>query len=821
MSTTSPSKCCPKCGGPIPAEAPEGLCPKCLYLQASTPTEAGKGQSAKSAPPTQEELAAAFPQLEILELIGQGGMGFVFKARQPKIDRFVALKILPASLAADPAFAERFTREGRVLARLNHPNIVAIHDFGEAGGFFYLLMEFVDGVNLRQAMKVGRFTAAQALSVVPKVCEALQFAHNEGILHRDIKPENILLDTKGRVKIADFGIAKLLGEPAADASLTASGAVLGTPHYMAPEQLEKSGEVDQRADIYSLGVVFYEMLTGELPLGRFQPPSERVQVDVRLDEVVLHALEKEPSRRYQQASQVKTAVETISGNPAGAIAPMGVPPLAATPAPAPQPDRFWRWFAVVVLALIVIPVAISVLGMLAAIAIPNFVKARHRAQQRQMVPALQTHTNLAFGPVIERTINRASTQTNFLISFKTGELRAPSPASAISGLAILPWAQQEGLDAAVGFHDNNNVLTGFDMAAVPAPNGCWDELTPAEAAARLEVQPPASFVVMLFASGSPPETCVFKTREGGIGIVQLTRVVTDPPGLQIRYKFVDKVPATSQAQSNATATGWSPALLPGEKPDYGKILDDAKKLTETGHYEEALQRYIWHHNHAMESGDSWQSIVALTDWEELSRRYPKAKQALIEIRDAKTREIAEGRGYVEIFKDVQAINHALQDDDATYELFKLIRDKDPRLADQCCNYVYDLLVAKGEYQWCFSHLGDPQARFDSIRQSFEAERAKYTGTDNPPPPTPRSPTNGVAARPPAPAPRPDTTAWLKKSAEGRFVGGTAQLIEILVGAGHAAEAEKIRDQAVAVLDDARLKSAVSDAEKRVTKNPHQ
>src|SRR5881397_2079952 len=222
MSIPSQAKLCPKCGGPIPVEAPQGLCPKCLLLQASIPTEAGKGAASKSDPPTHAELAAAFPQLEILELIGQGGMGFVFKARQPKIERLVALKILPELLAVDAAFAERFTREGRVLARLNHPNIVTVHDFGQANGFFYLLMEFVDGVNLRQAMKVGRFTPAQALAVVPKICEALQFAHDEGILHRDIKPENILLDSKGRVKIADFGIAKLLaaGEQALTLALS-------------------------------------------------------------------------------------------------------------------------------------------------------------------------------------------------------------------------------------------------------------------------------------------------------------------------------------------------------------------------------------------------------------------------------------------------------------------------------------------------------------------------------------------------------------------------------------------------------------------------
>src|SRR5438445_9025767 len=193
-------------------------------------------------------------------------MGFVFKARQSKIERLVALKILPRSLAADPAFAERFTREGRVLARLNHPNIVTVHDFGQANGFFYLLMEYVDGVNLRQAMRAGRFTPEQALAVVPKICDALQFAHNEGILHRDIKPENILLDAKGRVKIADFGIAKIIGTESVLSPQRAEAAqehkftgVIGTPQYMAPEQLENPRKVDQRADIYSLGVVFYEM----------------------------------------------------------------------------------------------------------------------------------------------------------------------------------------------------------------------------------------------------------------------------------------------------------------------------------------------------------------------------------------------------------------------------------------------------------------------------------------------------------------------------------------------------------------------------------
>ncbi len=171
---------------------------------------------------------------------------------------------------------------------------------------------------MRHVIQAGELSAAEALAIVPQVCEALQFAHEEGIVHRDIKPENILIDKKGRVKIADFGLAKLLDRPANLYTLTGAGQRMGTPHYMAPEQIEHPGQVDHRADIYSLGVVFYEMLTGELPLGRFAPPSQKVQVDVRLDKVVLHSLEKEPERRYQHVSQVKDDVETIcSDSPDG------------------------------------------------------------------------------------------------------------------------------------------------------------------------------------------------------------------------------------------------------------------------------------------------------------------------------------------------------------------------------------------------------------------------------------------------------------------------------------------------------------------------
>ncbi|HRZ93678.1 MAG TPA: serine/threonine-protein kinase, partial [Candidatus Paceibacterota bacterium] len=148
-------------------------------------------------------MAKLFPQLEIVELLGQGGMGAVYKARQPGLDRWVALKILPPRAAGQAGFAQRFNREARALARLNHANIVAVYEFGQAGGMPYFVMEYVEGVTLRRLVEERRLPPRDALRIVPQICEALQFAHEEGVVHRDIKPENILLDKKGRVKIAD------------------------------------------------------------------------------------------------------------------------------------------------------------------------------------------------------------------------------------------------------------------------------------------------------------------------------------------------------------------------------------------------------------------------------------------------------------------------------------------------------------------------------------------------------------------------------------------------------------------------------------------
>jgi len=307
MPTTAQSSPCPACGAPRRADEP---CPRCL-LQLGLTRAAGGTAKARPAPPTPEEIARHFPGLELEALIGQGGMGVVYRARQTKLDRTVALKLLAPELSGDPAFAERFLREARAMARLEHPNIVAVHDFGETDGLCWILMEHVEGVNLRQALAAGEVTPARALAIVPRLCAALQAAHELGVVHRDIKPENVLLGTDGSVKIADFGLAKLSGPGGPEAALTQTDAAMGTLHYMAPEQLVGAREVDHRADIYSLGVVFYEMLTGELPLGRFEPPSQRASVADGVDEIVMRTLERAPEKRYQAAAEVKTDVEGL------------------------------------------------------------------------------------------------------------------------------------------------------------------------------------------------------------------------------------------------------------------------------------------------------------------------------------------------------------------------------------------------------------------------------------------------------------------------------------------------------------------------------
>lgn len=333
---------CPKCGATVETKGSTATCGACgaTFVTGEVKT------TPDAAPPADPLLGTVIGGCRLIERVGAGGMGVVYKAEQLSLRRTVAIKLLPEDLRQDTQIGDRFQREIAILASLAHPNIVHILDGGIAERGAYFIMEYVDGVSLRRILSQGGVNPEEALRIIPQLCDALEYAHERGVVHRDIKPENILIDRTGRVRLLDFGLSRIARteEPAL---LTRPTQVFGTFEYMAPEQREASRGVDHRADLYSLGVVLYEMLTGELPIGRFDPPSRRnIEVDVRLDEVVLHALEKSPDRRYQRASDIKGEVERISATPppvversqavsAAAAAPAGA---ASTPPPPASGD---------------------------------------------------------------------------------------------------------------------------------------------------------------------------------------------------------------------------------------------------------------------------------------------------------------------------------------------------------------------------------------------------------------------------------------------------------------------------------------------------
>ena len=256
------------------------------------------------------EAALLFPGFEIITLLGRGGMGAVYLARQVSLDREVALKVLNQDLANDPLFLERLEREAQTMARLRHPNVVAVHDFQRNDAGAAIIMEFIEGGSLRDWMRQHPYGAPvdETLTLIQQAGAGLSAAHAAGVVHRDMKPENILLDHQGNVRVTDFGLAvPMRGE---SARLTLSGTTVGTVDYMAPEQM-RGGEVDARADIYALGVLLYEMLTGHTPRGNFDPPAAlRPELPAHLSEAIMKALRPLPAERFATVDELWHALLT-------------------------------------------------------------------------------------------------------------------------------------------------------------------------------------------------------------------------------------------------------------------------------------------------------------------------------------------------------------------------------------------------------------------------------------------------------------------------------------------------------------------------------
>jgi len=313
---------CPSCGNQVEPVKDESrgvlTCPRC---EGEIPREEAREEAKEP-----DEIAPGLKRgdrlgpYEVLEPIGSGGMALVLKGRQLSLNRIVALKILPTRFASNKVFVERFYSEAAALAELNHPNIVNVIDRGRTGNIYYIVMEHIEGHDLRDRLaREGRLPPSEAIGILQQVLAALQYAHSRGVVHRDVKPANIMLGPAGSVKVTDFGLAHLTSERS-DVAHTRTGQTMGTLKYMAPEQLRDTKNVDGRADLYSAGVVLYEMLTGQLPVGAFRMASEIVPgLDPRLDDVILKALRTEPDERFAGAEDFSTALQRILDEPAAPV----------------------------------------------------------------------------------------------------------------------------------------------------------------------------------------------------------------------------------------------------------------------------------------------------------------------------------------------------------------------------------------------------------------------------------------------------------------------------------------------------------------------
>jgi serine/threonine protein kinase/class 3 adenylate cyclase/CHASE2 domain-containing sensor protein len=295
-------------------------------------------------PPTVEELQALMPGYAIDKMLGCGGMGAVYRGVQRNLDRPVAIKILPPGVhAKDASYAERFKNEARMLAKLVHPSVVAVFDSGEtAGGQLFFVMEYVDGTDVAAMIsRQSHLQPDQARTIALHVCDALKAAHDLGIVHRDIKPANVLINQKGQVKVADFGLARM--HEAETGELTRTGCAVGTPDFLAPEVALLGMQADGRADLYALGVMLYQMLTGKMPRGSFKTATAQVPgLDPRFDAIIQRAMKMDRTERYQSAAEMRHDLELISMVPyapvmqrTSARSAEAVPVARVTTAPAP------------------------------------------------------------------------------------------------------------------------------------------------------------------------------------------------------------------------------------------------------------------------------------------------------------------------------------------------------------------------------------------------------------------------------------------------------------------------------------------------------
>jgi serine/threonine protein kinase/uncharacterized RDD family membrane protein YckC len=742
--------------------------------------------------------------------LGKGGMGAVYRAWDRALGRPVALKLLGEHLLDQPLAQDRFEREARLAAQLNHPNVAKVYGAGRWDGTLYIAMELIDGETLEQRVRRrGPLPLAEAWRYLIQAAEALQAADRLGIVHRDIKPSNLMVTPQGTLKVADFGVShRFEGE----VRLTGTGAVVGTPLYMAPEQA-RGQPVDHRADMYSLGMTLYFLLAGRpafaagnpLDLLAHQlgtaPPSLAGQVPGLTDaqDAILSrllALRKED--RYADYDALLGALRTEAPEQAPA---------------APFNYRFCNGFShllccsllliyLVLLARWGLPAVLPV-GWATGLADVNL-SSPGLLLTWQILATLLTvlvvvyRPWLPFGPQgtwTVRDLGRCAGNTLFgllahslfgwplsqrlqglRVIDRTGRRVRIGRATlrfAVTYPLLLPWAWLA-------------YLPGLSVEAVAWPLG-WVNLGLFA----------LSWLIML----RHPDRRHLGDLIAGTRVVRVVPIVSGQAA---------KVPTAKALVAFALDALWMCCLFIGpwvgsqfwlqslrhqheaQQEATLKVLNEARTLAQQGKYEEALQKHLWFHENALKHMPALVGVrlsYALADWIKLGEKYPKAKGALVAIRDQNVKTISEGNGSFQLFHDVVAINSCLNEEPKTVELFKTLHEKQPDLAKACYHVSEKELAARREYQICISYIPDPLKRFDRIRKMREL--------------------NLKLAK--------DNRPQLRDYAERSFVEETSRLIEILVGAGRKADAEKVQEQALAVRDDPGIREAVEKAVQRQKK----
>lgn len=285
-----------------------GICPACVAKTMQRDFFSGMDAGIEE----KEPLSINVQGYEVQELIGGGGMGEVYRAVLTARGKMVAMKVVAGRLTRDPEVTARFEAEVAAMSQLDHENVVHVLDHGEtANGRHFLVMEYVDGCDLRRLLRAQKLETERALDIFLKVCAGVAHAHERGLVHRDIKPANILIGADGTVKVADFGLAKTLVENSSGYGFTQTRDTFGTPYYVAPEVTRSAGCADGRADIYALGVLLYELLTGAVPMGQFTPLSQKTGLSKKIDAVINHALADDPKRRLTSVAEMAATVEKI------------------------------------------------------------------------------------------------------------------------------------------------------------------------------------------------------------------------------------------------------------------------------------------------------------------------------------------------------------------------------------------------------------------------------------------------------------------------------------------------------------------------------